>query len=114
MENQSNSQLIQTILECAMACEYCAASCLKEDDVKNMADCIALDRDCADICFLAAQLLQRDSPIARQYLLICEEMCRICAGECSKHEHDHCKQCAQACLACAEACHLHHEPLHQD
>lgn len=114
MENHSNNQLQQTILNCAMACERCAAACLQEDDVKDMTECIALDRDCADICFLAARLLKRDSVVARQYLLLCEEICRMCAEECSKHEHDHCKQCAEACLACAEACHLHHEPLHQD
>jgi hypothetical protein len=101
MENQLNNQLQQTILNCAMACEHCATACLHEDDVKNMTGCIALDRDCADICLLAARLLQRDSTIARQYLLLCEEICRMCADECSKHEHDHCS-------------HLHHEPLHQD
>jgi hypothetical protein len=31
-------------------------------------------------------------------------MCRSCAEECSKHNHDHCKACAEACLSCAEAC----------
>jgi len=114
MENQPNHQLEQTILNCAMACEYCATACLKEEDVKNMTDCIALDRDCADVCILAAKLLKRDSSIAKQYLLLCEEICRMCADECSKHEHDHCRQCVEACLTCAEACHIHHEPLHQD
>jgi hypothetical protein len=114
MENQSNNQLGQTLMDCAMACENCATACLNEDNVKSLTACIILDRDCADICTLAARLLKRNSSIARQYLLLCEEICRMCADECSKHEHDHCKQCAEACLACAEACHLHHEPLHQD
>lgn len=114
MENQTNIQLEQLLLDCAMACEHCAASCLREDDIKNMAVCISLDRDCSDVCILGAKLLRRDSPVARQYLLFCEEVCRMCADECSKHEHDHCQQCAKACIACAEACHLHHEPLHQD
>ncbi|HEU5147385.1 MAG TPA: four-helix bundle copper-binding protein [Chryseosolibacter sp.] len=29
----------------------------------------------------------------------------MCAEECNKHNHEHCKVCAEACLACAEACH---------
>ena|ERR1041384_2116235 len=114
MENQPYYQLEQTLLDCAMACEYCATACLREDDIKNMSRCIALDRDCADVCILAAKLLRRDSDIARQYLLICEEACRLCADECSKHEHEHCRQCAEACRNCAEECHANHEPLHQD
>ncbi|QPH37673.1 four-helix bundle copper-binding protein [Pedobacter endophyticus] len=114
MENRNNNALIQTLLDCALACEYCASSCLQEDDVKMMADCIKLDRDCSDICMLAARLLQRDSNIARQYLLLCEEICRACAAECAKHEHEHCKQCAEACQKCAEACHANHGDIQQD
>jgi hypothetical protein len=79
-----------------------------------MVDCISLDRDCADICRQAAILLQRDSKIGHQYLLLCEEICRICAEECSKHaQMNHCKLCAVICLKCADACHRHHEPITQ-
>ncbi|MBL1705527.1 four-helix bundle copper-binding protein, partial [Klebsiella pneumoniae] len=27
-------------------------------------------------------------------------------NECKKHEHQHCKECADACFRCAEACKL--------
>ncbi|WP_425573169.1 four-helix bundle copper-binding protein [Paraburkholderia caribensis] len=27
-----------------------------------------------------------------------------CASECEKHQHEHCKQCAEACRRCAEQC----------
>lgn len=114
MENQSNQELIQKLLNCALTCERCAASCLQEEDVAMMAKCISLDRDCSDICFQAARLLQRDSVIARQYLLLCEEICRLCAEECSKHHEEHCIQCAQACRECADACHANHQPIDQD
>ncbi|WP_419150467.1 four-helix bundle copper-binding protein [Paraburkholderia kururiensis] len=31
-------------------------------------------------------------------------LCDACAAQCEKHEHEHCRQCAQACRNCAEAC----------
>lgn len=114
MENHNHTALISKLLACFAACENCATECLKEEDVKMMAGCIALDRDCADICSEAARLLQRNSVIAHQYLLLCEEICRLCAAECSKHQHQHCQDCAKACMECAEACHAHHEPITQD
>lgn len=114
MENHDHSALIRKLLDCMLACENCATACLQEDDVKNMVGCISLDRDCADICAQAARLLQRNSPIAHQYLVLCEEICRMCSDECGKHEHDHCRKCAEACRICAEACHAHHQPITQD
>lgn len=114
MENSKYQHLIQKLLNCAFACENCATACLQEEDVKMMVPCIKLDRDCADVCLQAARLLQRESDIALQYLLLCEEICRKCGEECGKHEHDHCQQCAAACLECAEACHAHHESIKQD
>lgn len=104
-----HESLIQTLLECARACEQCAASCLDEDNVTPMAHCIELDRDCAEICYLGAKLLLRQSEISHKFLVICEEACRECAEECSMHqEHDHCKRCAEACRRCEQACHEHH------
>jgi hypothetical protein len=111
MENQ---KLIQKLLECALTCEHCATSCLQEENVAIMAKCISLDRDCSDICLQAARLVQRESPIARQFLLLCEEICRMCAEECSKHHDEHCMRCAEACTICADACHEHHQPIQQD
>ncbi|HYF03437.1 MAG TPA: four-helix bundle copper-binding protein [Patescibacteria group bacterium] len=114
MQKHDHTQLIQTLLACALECENCASECLGEDHVQMMARCISLDRDCADICTLAARLLQRNSEVAHEFLLICEKICRICAEECEKHEHSHCQRCAEACRKCAEACHAHHTPLNQD
>jgi Domain of Unknown Function (DUF326). len=115
MENHDHRALIQQLLNCALACENCASACLHEEDVTMMANCIMIDRDCADICTLAARLLQRNpSQIAHQFLLVCEEICRTCADECGKHQYDHCQRCARACLSCAEACHAHHEPITQN
>jgi len=89
---------------CAAACNACLAACLKEDDVKMMRRCIALDTDCAAICCLAAHAMARDSEMARHFCRVCSEVCLACANECSQHAHDHCQQCADACKHCAKAC----------
>ena len=114
MENHDHSALIKLLLDCALACENCAAECLRENDVAPMVRCISIDRDCSDICTQAARLLQRKSEIAHQYLLLCEEICQMCADECAMHEHDHCRQCAAVCRKCAAACHAHHQPITQE
>lgn len=69
-----------------------------------MVGCIRLDRDCAKICQLTASFIASRSPHADHIIRECEEICRLCAEECGRHEFDHCQQCAKACRECAEAC----------
>ena len=45
---------IDACVRCAQECEHCADACLSESDVKMMAECARLDRDCAAACWLAA------------------------------------------------------------
>lgn len=112
MLNHDHSELIKLLQDCAATCEWCATSCLAEEDCHMLTECIRLDRDCADICRMAATLLQRNSRVGHQYLLLCEQICRMCSEECSGHKHmEHCRKCAEICLQCAEACHQHHEPI---
>ncbi|CAN5333710.1 four-helix bundle copper-binding protein [soil metagenome] len=89
---------------CADACGYCASSCLREDDVKMMAKCIATDIDCAIICRTAAGFMARGSENVAEICALCAEICDRCAVECSKHAHDHCQKCAEACRHCAAEC----------
>lgn len=49
---QQHQTLLDALNACVAACENCAAACLQEEDVRMTARCIALDRDCADICRL--------------------------------------------------------------
>ncbi len=102
--NNENTELVHELMECAVACETCAAACLNEEDVTMMARCIELDRDCAELCMQGVHLLLRDSELAHPFLVVCEEACRLCAEECAKHNTDHCRRCAEACERCAEAC----------
>lgn len=89
---------------CANACDMCVAACLKEDDVKMMARCIALDIDCAQICRLAAGVMARGSEFATALCRVCAEICDACGNECAKHQAQHCQDCAAACRRCAEEC----------
>ena len=95
---------IEACYLCAAACDNCAASCLKEEKLDMMRDCIRLDMQCANICRLAAQFMALNSDSANKLCAICAEICQQCGDECSKHQHDHCQDCARACHHCAEAC----------
>jgi hypothetical protein len=98
------AEVIQELVNCALACEACAALCLKEPEVRHMVRCAELARDCADTCLQASRLVVRKSEIADNYLTICDEICRLCADECRLHDADHCEICAAACDSCAETC----------
>jgi hypothetical protein len=113
MKNHDHHKLIQKLLNCVLICENCASECLDEPNVADMVLCIKLDHDCADLCMQAARLLQRGSEISHEYLVLCEDICRLCAAECGKHQHQHCQQCAEACVVCADACHDHHHAFNQ-
>ena len=95
---------IEACYACAATCDTCASACLKEEDVKMMAGCIALDIDCADICRVAAGFMARGSQLASAICQACAEVCEACADECGKHEAQHCKDCAAACRRCAQEC----------
>jgi hypothetical protein len=101
---RTHEELVNTLMNCAATCEYCATACLKEEDIDMMRNCIMLDRDCADICRLTATLLSRNSDNTDRILEVCAEVCQKCADECKHHEHDHCQDCARVCSDCAEAC----------
>ncbi|WP_426491483.1 four-helix bundle copper-binding protein [Hymenobacter sp. 102] len=80
-----NQSLLDALNACIAACEHCATACLQEDNVKMMARCVLLDRDCADICALTARFTARGSEHAAHLLRECAEICKACADECEKH-----------------------------
>lgn len=105
MENYHDyKKSIDACLACAAICNHCASSCLREKDVRMMADCIQNDMECAAICYAAAQLMSLGSGLSKAFCKLCAEQCRKCAAECSKHNNEHCRECAAACNACAQAC----------
>jgi len=105
MSHKQYESCIKACHECAMECEHCATACLNEDDLKRLAQCIQLNRDCADICAFATQIMARDSKFSKDICSLCAEICQACGDECAKHDDmDHCKKCADACYRCAEEC----------
>jgi hypothetical protein len=91
-------------MECAEACDHCAASCLRETNVELMTLCIELDLECSSLCKTAALSMQLESQHANRVCELCADVCNACADECEKHDNDHCQACAAACRRCAEMC----------
>ncbi len=105
MAHEKYQSCIEACNACAAECEHCATACLGEDDVRMMARCIQLDRDCADICRMAAAFMARGSEHAGHICAECAEICQACGDECAKHSGmEHCQRCAEACHRCAEEC----------
>lgn len=99
MAHLQHQSCVKACEECAEACEHCASGCLNETDVKMMAECIRLDRDCAEVCWLAAGFMSRGSTFSGALCRVCTGICEACGAESAKHEH--CQRCAEACRLCA-------------
>ena len=109
MENQEvkngKQEMIDKLYFCAAQCTHCYDACQLEKEKDMLLQCMMNDQDCADICRLTGQLLERKSENVDLFLKICVEMCERCAAECDKHAHmAHCEECADACRKCAGMC----------
>src|SRR5918999_2887276 len=105
LQNTKWQSCIDAWIRCAEACEFCATSDLKERDVKLLASCAQINRECAAVCWTAASLMSMDSQFSKQYCDLCADVCEACATECERHLNiDHCKKCHQICHECAEEC----------
>lgn len=91
---------------CALMCTSCADACLAEEG--DMRQSIRMTLDCADICTatsrLATRLTAYDATLRRAMLELCIQACELCATDCERHEHEHCKLCATMCRECADDC----------
>lgn len=109
MNYQKLKNCIDSCNDCATECEHCATACISMPDASLLAQCIAFDRYCADMCRMAAAFMARSDEhtfsIVKNFCTLCAGMCNDCAMECEKQVHmEHCKRCAEACRACATAC----------
>lgn len=101
---EESRNLAHILAECVHACNDCFSACLKEKDVAMMAECIRLDKACAEICATTLSMVYAGSHFKQEILILCKNICHACAQECGKHAFDHCQECAKACEACASAC----------
>ena len=105
MSHEEYQSCIEACYECATECFHCENACLEEKNAKELVQCIRLNRDCADVCLLAAKIMSSGSSFANEICGLCASVCDSCAEECEKHSHmEHCKKCAEACRKCAEEC----------
>lgn len=65
---QEHRECIELCYECAAACDICASSCLREDNVEMMKHCIQLDMQCAAIYGIGKRVLTKIMPPVRGYL----------------------------------------------
>ena len=96
--------LIPDIVDCQVACNHCFNTCLEGKDVRMMAQCIKLNRDCSEMCSVALSFVASESDFVQELLKLCIDICEACGRECAKHHYEYCRQCAKACGKCAESC----------
>lgn len=91
---------------CALMCTSCADACVAER--MDMTQCIRSCLDCANVCEATSKLAVRRSgrnvEVLRATLELCARVCDLCAAECERHDHEHCKLCATMCRECAADC----------
>ena len=104
------ARAVEACFACAQACVACADACLGEEAVADLAECIRLNLDCADVCLTAGKTSTRrtgsNEMVVGAMLDACAVACARCAEECARHgdRHDHCRLCAEACRICEAAC----------
>lgn len=104
--NEALATAVKHAMYCAAICNSCADACAAED--MDMSQCIRTCSDCSDVCTAAYRVATRRTGANREViqaiLEACIMACEICAAECEKHDHDHCRRCAEMCRECAEDC----------
>lgn len=102
-EDERTAECIDICFEAAQASEWCATACTRMGE-EDMARCIELCRDVADITTLHARMMARDSDYSSAVAATCADLCTACADECDKHDEDHCQVCADVLRECADSC----------
>ncbi len=102
--------LLQSLTDCATACERCIDGCKGIKEARQLADCLATARACRDICMLLhsyASATDRDGIVLMALDLspVCARVCEACALACSRHpDLEYSVACESASRACSEAC----------
>ena len=104
MSHEHYRTAIEACNAAAEASGHCAVACLFEPNRMELARCIQLDMDCAEICRLTAAYMARGSELVGEICGFAADACDLCAEECEQHPMAHCRRCAKACRECAQEC----------
>ncbi len=101
-ENDRVAECIDDCFEAAQASEWCADECAGEGE--EMAECLRLCRDVADVATMHARFMARNSNYSPQLAEACAGACEECAEECERHDAEHCQVTADVLRKCADSC----------
>lgn len=95
-------EITDALEACIINCEICFTDSI----IQKNNECIAICRDCADICSLTLNFVARGSKFRTEFYAICAKVCNACHDECSKHASHHhcCAECMKTCKHCAYLC----------
>ncbi len=99
MNEQESYAAIEALEECLHTCQDCASHDIRHGG--EMSACALINLDCADICAATLNAMARHSAHHGDFAKLAAHICRECAAECAKHDHEHCKRCAAACQKAA-------------
>jgi hypothetical protein len=104
--NEPLAEAAKHAMYCAVITTSCADACSAEE--MDMRQCIRVCMDAADACTATSRMAVRrtgnNDAALRAMLGACIDICTWCAEECEKHDHDHCKRCAEMCRECVQDC----------
>lgn len=102
-QNERMAECIDNCFEAAQASEWCADECIQMGS-EEMAGCIELCRDVADLTTLHARFMVRESEYSSDLAETCADACEACAEECEQFDAEHCQACAEVLSECADSC----------
>jgi hypothetical protein len=66
-----NEELVKGMSNCVNHCNWCADACLNEENLKDMVECIRLDRACAAVCRALNDILVTEYNDIQKLVLKC-------------------------------------------
>lgn len=106
--NEPLALAVRHAMFCSAICTSCADACVAEKAVERMRQCIRLCLDCADVCDATFKLATRragsNELLLQEMLQLCVTACDLAAEECARHDHDHCRLCAEMCRETSRDC----------
>lgn len=96
------AECIDNCFDAAQAAEHCSDQCAEQGP--EMARCLRLCRDVADLVTLHARWMARDAEYSGHLAALCADLCEECADECAQFEHEHCRIAEDALRTCAASC----------